>query len=317
LIQDNRTKLGYFRNVAVTAKFPRKSVNTIMGNTSVKNQFCNKRFARRALILGIAVTFSLCVSSADSAMAQNRGFDPIQYMDPVPAQQNTQPQSQSNSNAAQNDDTKPGGSFYQGSVSAEGNNKAPLQATIKHTDLQGDVDGDGQELSPGRGQMDRYNKLLDGQAQQLDSSLQSQDPDMADQELQVEWDKWRNRLLWAVQSGVQQTLNNPEDPSLRYDPRTGQSLMKFPMGTVAWFSCTVTKDRRILDAKITEPSGFPNYDRAVLNAVMMLDQTSILKFPARSQRERVFQDAGIKTAGSAQRQYFKFGDVERYNVPGQ
>lgn len=303
--------MGYFRNVAVTAKFPRKSVNTIMGNSSVKNQLCNKRLAPRALILGIAATFSLCASSANSAWAQNRGFDPIQYMDPVPAsapvQQNTQPPVEP---------AGPAGSVYQGSVSAEGN-KAPLQATIKHTDLQGDVDGDGQELSPGKGQMDRYNKLLDGQAQQLDSGLQSQDPDMADQELQVEWDKWRNRLLWAVQSGVQQTLNNPEDPSLRYDPRTGQSLMKFPMGTVAWFSCTVTKDRRILDAKITEPSGFPNYDRAVLNAVMMLDQTSILKFPARSQRARVFQDAGIKTAGSAQRQYFKFGDVERYNVPGQ
>jgi len=285
-----------------------------MGNTSVKNQFCNKRFARPAGILGIALSFALSSPVASPAIAQDggRAFDPIQYMDPVPAQQN----SQSQQNApAQSDNAQPG-NFYQGSVTSEGN-RAPLQATVKHTDLQGDAEDGGGELSPGRGQMDRYNKLLDGQAQQLDSGLQSQDPDMADQELQVEWDKWRNRFLWSVQSGVQQMLNSHEDPAMRFDPRSGQYLMKFPMGTVAWFSCTVTKDRRILDAKITQPSGFPGYDRAVLNAVMMLDQTSILKFPSRSQRARVFQDAGIKTAESGQRQYFKFGDVERYSVPGQ
>lgn len=304
--------MSYFRNVAITAKFPTKSVNTIMVNTSFNNLFCNKRFAPRAVILGIAFAFSLAVSNSSLAVAQDggRAFDPIQYMDPVPAKPSVPAQ-----DAAPSQDDE-GGNFYKGSVSAEGS-KAPLQATIKHTDLQGDAEGNGGDLSPGRGQMDRYNKLLDGQAQQLDSGLQSQDPDMADQELQVEWDKWRNRFLWSVQSGVQQMLNSHEDPAMRFDPRTGQYLMKFPMGTVAWFSCTVTKDRRIIDAKITQPSGFPGYDRAVLNAVMMLDQTSILKFPSRSQRARVFQDAGIKTAESGQRQYFKFGDVERYSVPGQ
>ncbi|MDX2105109.1 MAG: energy transducer TonB [Candidatus Melainabacteria bacterium] len=283
-----------------------------MVSKSFKNLFCNKRFARQAVFLAIASTYSICASSSSAVFAQQggRGFDPIQYMDPAPKPA-VQPQNDSGQ-----DSSSPGGNFYQGSVSAEGS-KAPLQATIKHTDLQGDAEDGGGELSPGRGQMDRYNKLLDGQAQQLDSGLQSQDPDMADQELQVEWDKWRNRFLWSVQSGVQQMLNSHEDPAMRFDPRSGQYLMKFPMGTVAWFSCTVTKDRRILDAKITQPSGFPGYDRAVLNAVMMLDQTSILKFPSRSQRARVYQDAGIKTAESGQRQYFKFGDVERYSVPGQ
>ncbi len=30
-----------------------------------------------------------------------------------------------------------------------------------------------------------------------------------DQELQVEWDKWRNKFLWAVQSGVQEGSQQP------------------------------------------------------------------------------------------------------------
>lgn len=262
------------------------------------------------LILALIAGISLVVGGGP-LNAQERGFDPIQYM-PDPSAPVASPQVQGPV------DTPPqsgnGQNFYSGQVSQEGE-KAPLQATIKHTDLQGDADDQGGDLNAGQGQMDRMNKLLDGQANEMQSGLQGQDPDMADRELQVEWDKWRNRFLWSVQSGVQQTLNSHEDPALRFDPQSGQYLMKFPMGTVAWFSCKVTKDRRIVDAKITKPSGFPGYDRAVLNAVLMLDQSTILKFPSRSQRQQVYQDAGIKTAESGERQFFRFGDVERYNAP--
>lgn len=293
-----------------------------MGNYSVKNSKHNKRSLRSPLLGGILVSLSMMSFIAYpcqvNAQGGNRGFDPIQYMPEPNVPQNNANSDTNSSSQVQGPIDSPnqnnGGNFYSGQVSQEGVS-APLQATIKHTDLAGEADDQGGDLSAGKGQMDRMNKLLDGQANEMQAGLQGQDPDMADRELQVEWDKWRNRFLWSVQSGVQQTLNSPDDPNLRYDPNSGQMLMKFPMGTVAWFSCRVTKDRRILDAKITKPSGFPGYDRAVLNAVLMLDQSTILKFPSRSQRQQVYQDAGIKTAESGERQFFRFGDVERYNVP--
>ncbi|MBA3857640.1 MAG: hypothetical protein C0507_12095 [Cyanobacteria bacterium PR.3.49] len=158
--------------------------------------------------------------------------------------------------------------------------------------------------------------ILQGSAMQSDYGPAG-DPDMDDQELQVAWDKWRNKFLWAVQSGVQEALNNPDDVDLRFDPRRGMVVVRFPLGTTAWFHCKISADRHIVSAKIKQSSGFPNFDQAVLNSINHLEGSSYLRFPSRSQRQFVTQTAGIKTSDSPERQYFKFGDVERYRVPGQ
>lgn len=158
--------------------------------------------------------------------------------------------------------------------------------------------------------------LLQGSAMQSDFGPAG-DPDIDDQELQVEWDKWRNKFLWAVQSGVQEALNNPDDVDLRYDPSRGMVVVRFPLGTVAWFHCKISADRHIVSAKIKQTSGFPNFDQAVLHSINALEGSSYLRFPRRSQRQFVTQTAGIKTSDSPERQYFKFGDVERYRTPGQ
>src|SRR5271163_73218 len=50
--------------------------------------------------------------------------------------------------------------------------------------------------------------LLKGSAEVEDGALTGQDPDMDDQELQVEWDRWRNRFLRAVLSGATESMNN-------------------------------------------------------------------------------------------------------------
>lgn len=192
----------------------------------------------------------------------------------------------------------------------------PLQGNIRQDELSGNAEdsGDG-TLRSGTGQQDQTKGPLEGKAEIGEGALTGQDPDVDDQELQIEWDKWRNRFLWAVQSGVQEALNNPEDQMLRWDPQQNIVVMRFPLGTVAWFTCKVTNDRRIADMKLMHPSGYPGYDRAVINAVRSLDGTSILRFPKRSRRQFVTQQAGIKTSDSGERQFFHFGDVERYRTP--
>lgn len=190
----------------------------------------------------------------------------------------------------------------------------PLEGTIQKegkTPLEGqaeDEDGQLTGMTPGLGK----DGALKGNAQEDDSALNAEDPDQDDKELMVQWDKWRNRLLWTIQSGVQESLNNPDDTMLRWDPKRNTVVTRFPLGTTSFFSCQVTPDRRIINLHLLHPSGFPNFDRAVLNVVKNLDGSAILKYPSRSHRKIVTQIAGIKTSESSQNQFFHFGDVERY-----
>lgn len=202
-----------------------------------------------------------------------------------------------------------------------------LPGRIEHSNLDGKANRDGLsgraedegdvELQPMTGRPDPTTGRLQGSAKINDSELSSMgDPDIDDQELKVEWDRWRNRFLYAVQSGVQEALNNPDDTMLRWDPNRNSVVMRFPLGTVAWFSCKISNNRHIEKVKLMKSSGFPNYDQAVIDAVNNLEGTTILRFPKRSRRVSVSQTAGIKTSDSAEQQYFKFGDVERYRMQG-
>ncbi|MDZ4833493.1 MAG: hypothetical protein SGJ27_06910 [Candidatus Melainabacteria bacterium] len=194
--------------------------------------------------------------------------------------------------------------------------RKPLQGTIKQDALHGQADEEDPNLMGGTAvpDSDGGGGPLKGRADSAgNQQLESDDPDMDDQELQVAWDRWRNNLLYAVQTGVQEALNNPEDEMLRWDPVRKKILMKFPLGTTSWFYCKVNSNRHIVSLKIMEPSGFAGYDKAVLKAVQDLEGSSILKFPKRSRRMFVTQSAGIQTSDSGGgRRDFKFGDVERY-----
>jgi len=165
-------------------------------------------------------------------------------------------------------------------------------------------------------------KVLKGSAAL--SGLQAgaqQDPDSADRELMVEWDRWRNKFLRAVQLQVQASVNHPDDweeqaaprSQISYDPYTGQPMAqpRFPMGTEAWFKCEITADRKVKNLSIIRPSGLNDYDRAVLSGVRALEGTSLLEFPNSSRRPTVTQSAGIRTSDSSDYQYHHFGDVER------
>ena len=165
--------------------------------------------------------------------------------------------------------------------------------------------------------------LHDNTAQQPlkgNAAKQSTDPDEEDSELMVEWDRWRNRFLRAVQLGVQEMVNNPDPEDYerpRYDAQTGRLIGRYPMGTGTAFSCQITSEGRVVNLEVIEPSGFSKYDRVVLKAVKQLEGTRILNFPRASQRKTVTQAARIKTAATADFQYHKFGDVEKVRVPQQ
>lgn len=191
-----------------------------------------------------------------------------------------------------------------------------LKGNVKNDALQGQVDDEGSDdMTAGVPQGDNAQRpVLRGKAELGGDGMQGDDPDMDDAELQVAWDKWRNKLLWAVQSGVQESLNNPEDQMLRWDPQRQAVVMRFPLGTTAWFAVKINNSRHVESVKIMHSSGFPGYDKAVLDAVRNLEGTSILQFPKRSRRQFVTQAAGIKTSDQGGNQFFKFGDVERYRT---
>lgn len=223
-----------------------------------------------------------------------------------------------------------------------------LQGTVEHTGetapgqaLSGKSDTTGGALS---GRADENGPLRSGvtdagQAQPLQPKLapapvlkgaavvsgsklgaQQQDPDLEDRELMVEWDRWRNRFLRAVQLQVQAGVNHPDEweeetprSRVHVDPYSGTAFVepRFPMGTEAWFTCEITSDRRIKSLSIVRSSGIAAYDKAVLEGVRALEGTSMLQYPPASRRALVTQTAGIRTAESSDYQYHRFGDVER------
>ncbi|MBX9720174.1 MAG: energy transducer TonB [Candidatus Obscuribacterales bacterium] len=209
-----------------------------------------------------------------------------------------------------------------------GDPSKPLSSIDPHMDSSDKLDGkaiddelrgmakDG-SLSPRSPLNDALNNALQGKASLQDPRLKgtsSMDPDADDAELLVEWDRWHNRFLRAVQLGMQELLNNPDPEDYerpRVDPYTGAISTRYPLGTGAAFSCLVTAEGQIKNLEIIEASGFPKYDRAVLRAVQQLAGTQIIHFPKGSHRRTCVQPGRIKTSTNSDFKYHKFGDVER------
>jgi hypothetical protein len=143
-----------------------------------------------------------------------------------------------------------------------------------------------------------------------------EDPDADDKELMIAWDRWRNRFLQAVLASTSEMLNSDQGRSFQINPKTHVMEPKYPIGTEAWFVCEVTRDRQIKRLRILTPSGFADYDQAVIEAVQALQGSSLLRFPTGSRRVAVLQGGAVERAQQAQQQNFRFGDVERYRIPG-
>jgi hypothetical protein len=203
--------------------------------------------------------------------------------------------------------------------------KPKVKGGVEKDGLKGQANDDDTRLQDMKGQTDD-SAPLSGSAQEdgaplkatlSQDQLQSEDPDKDDQMLAVEWDKWHNRLLWSIQSGVQEIVNSPENMEPHFDPHRGKVVLSpnIPLGTKATFFCRVSSDKRILKASIVQSSGNAGYDKALLDAIYSLDGSSILRYPAGSHRRVVNEAASILTSDKGGREFFKFGDTERYKAP--
>ena len=200
----------------------------------------------------------------------------------------------------------------------------PQVAKPNNNYLKGDANRNESGLSSGMGQPEKGmpsnidgTPVLNGSANYNNAEAQS-DPDAGDRELEIKWDLWRNRFLWAVQSNMMKQSSNPSETMMHWDPTLQRVVSGFPVGICAWFACEVTDTGQIINLKILHSSGIQYYDNAVLRAVYSLQGTPLLRFPDRSRRKMVAISAGIKSVSHAQpRKYYHFGDVEQYDVPEQ
>jgi hypothetical protein len=137
------------------------------------------------------------------------------------------------------------------------------------------------------------------------------DPDANDQELQIQWDLWRNTLMNAIQNGTLAKINVQNDVHFVLDPAKQMMVSRYPNGTSAWYAIDVLPNRKITNVRLTQRTRYPSYDQAVLQAINDLQGSSILTYPAGSKRQLVSQEASVKTAGESSSTDVKFGDVEK------
>ncbi len=128
--------------------------------------------------------------------------------------------------------------------------KKPLQAVIQTRQMNSSAEDDDEDLKglkPSLGSMDQQRNLKSGASMDdLNKGLASEDPDVEDQEMMVQWDKWHNRVLNAIQQGLMEQLQSTGENLMFYDPRTGRMRSKYPLGTMAMFSCQVTPDHHVV-----------------------------------------------------------------------
>lgn len=188
-----------------------------------------------------------------------------------------------------------------------------LQGGAQGTGLTGGAAGGGWAGNPQQPRMDQLRQApLQGSAGQNPMTLGVfNDPDANNQEVLIDWDRWRNTLMQAIQSGTLAKINVHNDIHFVWDPRSQMMLSRYPNGTSAWYACDVLPNRRIINIRLTQSSRYPSYDQAVLQAINDLQGNNILTYPIGSRRQIVSQEANVKTAGQTQSQDFKWGDVER------
>lgn len=218
------------------------------------------------------------------------------------------------------------GLVLSGSANCKG---GPLQGgveqeeTLKNQPLQGGAQGGGDSTGL-QGGADQWSGAAQQGTMGTGAPLQggaaggdpltmgvNNDPDANDQELQIEWDRWRNNLMQAIQDGTLQKINVQNDVNFVFDASKNMMVSRYPNGMSAWYSIDVLPNKKITNIKLTTRSKFASYDQAVLQAINDLQGKPLLTYPAGSKRKIVSQEASVRTAGESSSQEYKFGDVER------
>jgi len=196
----------------------------------------------------------------------------------------------------------------QGSV-----DQAGLQGGTQNTGLTGGTDGTGWTGDAQRGRIDQSRPgQLQGSASQTPMALNiMNDPDAGNQELQIEWDRWRNTLMQTIQLGTLAKINVHNDVHFIWDARAQMMVSRYPNGVATWYSCDVLPNRTIINIRLVQSSRYPSFDQAVFEAINELQGNNILVYPSGSRRQIVSQESSVRTAAVTQLQNFQFGDVER------
>jgi len=188
-----------------------------------------------------------------------------------------------------------------------------VQAGAPGTGLMGGVEGGGWAGNAQQGMIDQSRPgPLQGGAGQNPLALGVQnDPDAADQELQIDWDMWRNTLMQAIQAATVAKINVHNDINFVWDPQKQMMMSRYPNGISTWYSLDVLPDRRIVNIRLVSSSRYQGFDQAVMQSIAELQGNNILTYPPRSKRRIVTQQSCVSTAPVSQTQQFQFGDVER------
>lgn len=184
-----------------------------------------------------------------------------------------------------------------------------LQGGAKGNGLQGSVQGNGLQGGVGSQGSGPMQGSVDANPTPINLSAVN-DPDAAERELQIDWDRWRNTLTHAIQQGTIDNINVHNDVNFVLDPAKQMMVSRYPVGIYAQYSIDVLPDQKIINIRLLQSSGWPGYDQAVMQSIMNLQGAKLLRYPKGSKRQIVNQQASVRTQMDAQFQNFKFGDVE-------
>lgn len=144
-----------------------------------------------------------------------------------------------------------------------------------------------------------------------DNSMQeSIATDSDEDKLSIEWDDWRNDILFAVYENFGVRLNNPQEGELRWNARRKQFVSIYPIGTTAAFSFDVSVEKRISNTTILASSGLPEFDQLIIESITALSGQNILSFPSGSKRSVVTQFGSLGIGRTSKFEQSHYGDIE-------
>lgn len=111
-----------------------------------------------------------------------------------------------------------------------------------------------------------------------DSSKKQDDPRLLEPQLANRWNSWANRLFGYVETSLRE---GELSLRLRWDKSTKTMKPAVEVGLTCSATAWIDNLRRV-DCEISKASGSKAFDDQVRWAILSLDQTSLLKFPAGS-----------------------------------
>jgi len=146
--------------------------------------------------------------------------------------------------------------------------------------------------------------------QGINSPIQS-----GEQELSIEWDKWRNRFTRAVWYKANQKLAGGDviflgGLCLKFGDAPA---LNFEKGLSVTYSCDISSNRQISNIRVHSSSGNTAFDELIVGCVRAISGKRILQFPKGSQRQLVMESSTL-TVGRREFHETKYDDIEKIRV---